>query len=73
MPKTYTTKTFDPKDFTDSETFNNESSNILSNFNGVLDAAQLPYETMERENFVAIAESLLILAQMDPKPLASES
>jgi hypothetical protein len=38
MPKTYTTKTFDPKDFTDSETFNNESSNILSNFNGVLDA-----------------------------------
>lgn len=53
MPKTYTTKTFDPKDFTDSETFNNESSNILSNFNGVLDASQLPYETMERENFVA--------------------
>ena len=68
MPKTYTTKPFDAKDFTDSEAFNSESSNILSTFNGVLDAAQLPYETMERENFVANSR-----ITVDSKPDGSQT
>jgi hypothetical protein len=53
MPKTYTTQTFEAKDFTNAEDFDLESSNVISVFNGVLDAQQLPYETMEKENFVA--------------------
>lgn len=53
MPKTYTVQTFQPKDFTNAEDFDLESSNVISVFNGVLDAQQLPYETMERENFIA--------------------
>ena len=53
MSKTYTKRTFEARNYTNNEAYNDEANNVLAEFNGKLSADQLPYQTVERENFVA--------------------
>ena len=52
MAKTYTKRSFEARNYTNNEAYNDEANNALAEFNGALAADQLPYETLERENFV---------------------
>jgi len=53
MSKTFTVKQAEGASYATNDSYNIEASSSLSQFNGVLSADQHPYETMERENFVA--------------------
>lgn len=53
MSKTYSKRYFEARNYTNSEGYNDEASNVLAEFNGKLSAEQLPYETIEKENFVS--------------------
>tara|TARA_R110000787_G_scaffold284982_2_gene399451 strand:- start:9930 stop:10715 length:786 start_codon:yes stop_codon:yes gene_type:complete len=51
MSKTYTEHHFEPRDHAISEQFNKEIRNVQSEFNGELDAQQLPYEATTEAKF----------------------
>ena len=53
MSKTYAKSTIQERDFTDALIYNKEASGVLAEFNGNLSQDQLPYEVLEKENFVA--------------------
>ena len=68
MSKTYAKSTIEARDFTTSLAYNNEASGILAEFNGNLSQDQLPYEVLEKENFVANSR---ISVDSQPDGLAS--
>lgn len=53
MAKTYTVKKFEENSIAASEDWNDEASNVLSEFNGQIAAEQLPYNSIGLNKFVA--------------------
>ena len=53
MSKTYSVGVHQNRDYATAKAFNQDASGFLAEFNGKLDAQQLPYETIDDSNMVA--------------------
>lgn len=69
MAKTYTVVIKEPKNIASNEDWNNEASNILSEFNGQLSADNLPYEDITTSRFVAPSRVINIPTKPDETQL----
>ena len=61
MSKTYSVGVHENRNYAVSKAFNADASGYLAEFNGKLDAQQLPYEVLDDANFVPNSKPVLFV------------